>query len=439
MAVLLIFGRIRLIIPLYSFLSFLLPEWSTHHAMDITTYFKSAFKSFTMTKILYLAANPVGTSLLALDEEMRAIDQALIQSRSREHFTFEKQLAVQYGDLQQLLLHHQPDIVHFSGHGSETGELLFHSNDGKAHPIRKATLGRLFTLLKGNIRCVVLNACYSETQAAAIAEHIDVVIGMKNKLGDDAARHFAAAFYQGLGFGHTVQAAFEMGCLAIDLANLDEADEPQLKALQRDAAATVFLVKEREAYHQVLDGIITDDIPKELLRLSSQVPDINKLWQTLYFNTCPPLLRSHSTATSVATAIQHLWEMPVQSNGMIPILQFANGLAELAGTDPIADRIRKWIEATAQNHYKVASYQIIKQGNAYFTAQSNPVYLQLILRDDHRNIDCPPQDYRFYLQIVWWTDEHKQTIEKSEKSLKIQEIMCKVKNFYDKDIKNYWD
>ena len=192
-------------------------------------------------KVLFLAANPVDTPPLKLDEEVRAIDQALRRANYRDRFDFIQHRAVQYGDLQELLLRHQPDLVHFSGHGSETGELLLQGENGIAHPIREQTLSRLFSVLKDNIRCVVLNACYSEGQAAAIAQHIDVVIGMKHELGDDAARNFAAAFYQGLGYGRSVQTAFDLGCLQIDLANIVEADEPQLKALRGDAAQLVFV------------------------------------------------------------------------------------------------------------------------------------------------------------------------------------------------------
>lgn len=192
-------------------------------------------------KVLFLAANPVDTPQLRLDEEVRAIDQALRKADYRDRFDLIQHRAVQYGDLQELLLRHQPDLVHFSGHGSATGELLLQGENGIAHPIREQTLSRLFSVLKDNIRCVVLNACYSEGQATAIAQQIDVVIGMKHDLGDDAARNFAAAFYQGLGYGRSVQTAFDLGCLQIDLANIVETDEPQLKALRGDAATLVFV------------------------------------------------------------------------------------------------------------------------------------------------------------------------------------------------------
>jgi hypothetical protein len=85
-------------------------------------------------------------------------------------------------------------------------------------------------VLKDNIKCVVLNACYSEGQAQAIAEHIDCVVGMSSTIGDRAAISFAAAFYQALGYGKDVKTAFELGCVQIDIENLNEQDTPKLLA-----------------------------------------------------------------------------------------------------------------------------------------------------------------------------------------------------------------
>ena len=70
-----------------------------------------------MIKILFLAANPIGTSQLRLDEEVRGIEQALRQSEYRERFEIKQHWAVRVIDLQDYLLWHKPNIVHFSGHG----------------------------------------------------------------------------------------------------------------------------------------------------------------------------------------------------------------------------------------------------------------------------------------------------------------------------------
>lgn len=182
-----------------------------------------------MIKILFLAANPAGTNELQLDEESRAIDQALRMAAFRDSFDIRSHWAVRYADLPELLLRYQPDIVHFSGHGSPAGEIILDEGSG-SHPVSARALGRLFAVLKDNIRCVVLNACFSQIQAEAIAEHIDCVVGMSKAISDTAAIDFAAAFYQGLGYGRSVQTAFDLACNRIDLANLAEQDTPQLLA-----------------------------------------------------------------------------------------------------------------------------------------------------------------------------------------------------------------
>jgi Effector-associated domain 1/CHAT domain len=191
-------------------------------------------------KILFLSANPAGTEPLKLDEEARAIKEALRKSRFYERFALESELAVRYTDLQALLLEYQPDIVHFSSHGSTAGELMLTNALGASHPVSPQSLTQLFTLLKDNIRCVVLNACYSELQGGAIAEQIEAVVGMKHKFSDDAAIKFAVGFYTALGFGRDVQTAFALGCNSINLAGLDEQDKPQLLPSNGKQAAIVF-------------------------------------------------------------------------------------------------------------------------------------------------------------------------------------------------------
>lgn len=192
-------------------------------------------------RILFLAANPTDTPSLRLDVEMRAIDQALHQSEYHDRFDIRQHWAVRIVDLQGYLLRHKPNIVHFSGHGSQSSEIILEDDYGKSHPISARALSRLFGVLKDNIRCVVLNACYSEQQAKAIAEHIDCVVGMSKAVGDAAAITFAASFYQALGFGRDVRTAFELGCVQIDLENLNEQDNPKLIATKGRPEDVVFV------------------------------------------------------------------------------------------------------------------------------------------------------------------------------------------------------
>ncbi len=191
-------------------------------------------------KILFLAANPSDTVRLNLEKESRAIEHALRQSEYGAYFEILKYFAVQVSDIQGCLLQHKPDIVHFSGHGIKSDEIIMEDDSGNSCPVSVRALSSLFSVLKDNIRCVVLNACYSENQARAIAEHIDCVIGMSEEIGDLAAISFASSFYQALGFGRDVKTAFDSGCVQIDLEGLNEQDKPKLKALNINPQDIVF-------------------------------------------------------------------------------------------------------------------------------------------------------------------------------------------------------
>ena len=199
------------------------------------------FTKVRKMKILFLAANPVGTTRLRLDEESRAIDQVLRQAEFRDRFEIRQHWAVRVSDIQELLLRHKPDIVHFSGHGSPSSEIILEDSFGEAHSVSTRALSQLFNVLKDNIQCVVLNACYSEQQAQAIAQYIDCVVGMSKAVGDLAAIGFAAAFYQALGFGRNVKTAFDLGCLQIDLEKLDEQDTPKLIAINSNPEDIMFV------------------------------------------------------------------------------------------------------------------------------------------------------------------------------------------------------
>jgi len=193
-----------------------------------------------MIKILFLAANPLDTQPLRLDEEMRAIDAVLRQGEFRNEFDVRSHWAVRISDIQELLLRHQPHIVHFSGHGSEVSEIILQNEEGLGISVSSAALSNLFRVLKDNMRCVVLNACYSKEQAKGIAEHIDSVIGMSDAITDHASIQFTTAFYRALGYGRTVATAFDLACNQLDLYDLDEAHKPQLLG-NTDPTSIVFV------------------------------------------------------------------------------------------------------------------------------------------------------------------------------------------------------
>jgi CRP-like cAMP-binding protein len=181
-------------------------------------------------KILFLAANPVATNQLQLDREAREIEEKLRGTKERDKIELVTKWALRADDLQQYLLEHQPHIVHFSGHGSDSNELILEDKAGNPKPLGQAALLALFRTLKDNIRVVVLNACFSEEQAVAITEIIDCAIGMNKAIGDQAAIAFATSLYRGLGFGRSVKTAFDLGRASLLAEGIPEDTTPVLLA-----------------------------------------------------------------------------------------------------------------------------------------------------------------------------------------------------------------
>lgn len=193
-------------------------------------------------KILFFAANPIKSALLELDQEAKAIEQKIRAGEHRDFFSLKTQWAVTADDLLQALNEHLPGVVHFSGHGNaDPPGIVLHGMKGGHHFVTASALQRLFAAVGDNVKVVLLNACYSETQAFAIAEVVDCVIGMKGAVGDESARTFAASFYRALAFGRSVQNAFHQGLVAMSLEGQGDEHLPQLLVKKGVDANAVFL------------------------------------------------------------------------------------------------------------------------------------------------------------------------------------------------------
>ncbi len=166
-----------------------------------------------MIRILFLAANPDNADTLLAGDELHQIEAALKHTR----FEVIAKPAAHLGDLRDLLRQYKPQIVHFSGHGSTYGELMFVDDQGKSQSATISALANLFKLFNEHVRCVLLNACYSHEQAAAIAAEIDCVLGFEAAIRDDAARVFSRGFYSTLADGETIEVAKAHGLNEVEL------------------------------------------------------------------------------------------------------------------------------------------------------------------------------------------------------------------------------
>jgi hypothetical protein len=99
-------------------------------------------------KILFVSANPIGTTQLKLDEEVREIEAKIRAAEHRDSLELITKWAVRPDDLLQSLNQHRPHVVHFSGHGSLTEEIVLLDKLGEPKPVSKEALVSLFRTLK---------------------------------------------------------------------------------------------------------------------------------------------------------------------------------------------------------------------------------------------------------------------------------------------------
>ncbi|MEI6063974.1 MAG: AAA-like domain-containing protein [Pseudanabaena sp. ELA748] len=180
------------------------------------------------TKVLLLSANPSNTDRLRVEAEFREIEECHQKSNLRDRFAIVSKGAVRIDDLQPILLQEVPRVVHFSGHGAAANGLVLEHDDGSWQLAPTDALADLFRILQNGIDCVVLNACFSQVQAEAIARYVPYVLGMNQAIGDLAAIEFAKGFYGALFEGRSVKEAFELGKNLIALKNIPEAQTPVL-------------------------------------------------------------------------------------------------------------------------------------------------------------------------------------------------------------------
>jgi len=197
-------------------------SWINRNNHEISHYLDTK-----KTKILFLSANPMDSNRLRLDKEISQIDKQLQMAQLRNSFELIQKWALSPAELQQVLLDHNPDIVHFSGHGLIDG-IVLEGEDGKPKNVSTIALANIFKILAGNISCVVLNACYSSNQALAINNHVPHVVGMKKAMPDDAAIAFSIGFYKGIGAGKPIETAFALGVNGIELEGYSGSDLPVL-------------------------------------------------------------------------------------------------------------------------------------------------------------------------------------------------------------------
>jgi tetratricopeptide (TPR) repeat protein len=335
-------------------------------------------------RILFLASDPSNASRLHLGKELQSVRNKLV---GNQNFEIKDHLATKPNDVMNEIMNYKPHIVHFSGHGFETGELCFENDRGEAKVIPPEALASLFRLATDHVKCVIVNTCYAEKQAKAIAEYVPVVIGTKKEISDDAAFNFSTGFYTALEpdlSQNSLHKAFNLGCIAIQFdGNLEEHltpilifGSPEVRfSSEVDSAFSSIVNPKGYAVKTLIKGLsltgkkmgLSDEIVTKIID--------DKIWRLEYHNDS--ILEYENNLKEILRD-----EFPLSESSMIALSHLQNGLnlsnedvkaiQDRILSDPKIDSAYSWFDrgsgqAQLINYEKAIEYysKAIEKNNEY--------------------------------------------------------------------------
>ncbi len=168
----------------------------------------------TKIKVLFIKASPPRTAALDHDTELRKLQELAQESGWFEVIPV---IAATVDDVRKSLLQHEPQILHFAGHGDEHGALVF-NKPGKVATFQLLRPQHLADILAAHqaeatskLQLVVLAGCNTAASADKAADVIGCAIGMNNTVFDTAvAEWFTPTLYAALAAGRSIQNAVDM-------------------------------------------------------------------------------------------------------------------------------------------------------------------------------------------------------------------------------------
>lgn len=163
-------------------------------------------------RILLAMAMP--GALFHADRKARALSQRLAPLIDQGLVSLDVELAARADQLQRVLRHRRPDVLHVVCHGesSSDGRRVLRFEDRKGQPRRLGAdeLGALVSSAGVRLELVVLEACRSWSIAKALATHtaIDATLGLTEEIETAASTRFFLTFHEARASGRTIPEAF---------------------------------------------------------------------------------------------------------------------------------------------------------------------------------------------------------------------------------------
>jgi hypothetical protein len=171
--------------------------------------------------VLCLQAGPASLNQLQLRQE-HAVLRQIAARRGQRALTVTANPATRRDDIVAEILAARPDIVHFSGHGTADGRLVFEGEGRATVTVTVDALASVLRVLPESLPCLVLGSCFSASYAGRLLGAARSVTGSATALPDEAAIEFTRGFYTALAVGGTsVAKAYEAGLAQLQVHGHD--------------------------------------------------------------------------------------------------------------------------------------------------------------------------------------------------------------------------
>lgn len=234
-------------------------------------------------KILFVTAVPKqdlqSKGSIDNDEEFRRLLNQIKDSGQEDLVQLIPALAAQPTDFARALLDARPHIIHFSTHGDEHDRsLILSDGKGGAAPLLPAQLVTLLQPVASTLRCIILNACWSEKAAMDLEalEPTPYRVGTKGPLKDAAALAFADGFYQALLRGESMRKSFAWGVANIGLQKIHASTIPE-EFPKEDAHVGSQILLPRKERFDFAEHLLREKLPTR----SSMYQFLNQIFRSV--------------------------------------------------------------------------------------------------------------------------------------------------------------
>jgi len=215
-------------------------------------------KTENILKVLVVSSMPLfGVRQVNIKKDRENLQKAFANSKGAIEVHYLPHATV---DAFMSEVHKGYNILHFIGHGTVKGDLIFEEKDGQAHGVSSR---HFVDMLNGSkIELISFIAChsYSDVVAEKLKDEVNAVVAVSHKhsINARAALQFNKQFYNAIACGNDIDYAFNQGKIAVasDKKVGDEACKNRIRCriMEEPYFSKRFLLKLKENKTLISDG-----------------------------------------------------------------------------------------------------------------------------------------------------------------------------------------